>query len=76
MWLVCLWVACVFHPIEAAETDPNFFNVRSFGAVGDGKNLESPAIDRAIDAAARAGGGTGSADQPETTPAHAVSSAT
>ncbi len=42
--------------VEAA--DINCFNVRSFGAVGDGKNLDSPAINRAITAAAAAGGGT------------------
>ena len=36
----------------------NWFNVRSFGAVGDGTNLDSPAINQAIDAAAKAGGGT------------------
>ena len=34
------------------------FNVRTFGAVGDGTNLDSPAIDRAIAAAADGGGGT------------------
>ena len=34
------------------------FNVRNYGAVGDGKNLDSPAINRAIEAAAAAGGGT------------------
>ncbi len=34
------------------------FNVRKYGAAGDGKQLDSPAIDRAIEAAAAAGGGT------------------
>ncbi len=34
------------------------FNVRDFGAAGDGKALDSPAINKAIDAAAQAGGGT------------------
>jgi polygalacturonase len=34
------------------------FNVRDFGAVGDGKKLDSPAINEAILAAAAAGGGT------------------
>src|SRR5947209_5369840 len=34
------------------------FNVRAFGARGDGHALDSPAVNRAIDAAAGAGGGT------------------
>ena len=36
----------------------NGFNVRDFGAAGDGKNLDSPAINRAIAACAAVGGGT------------------
>ena len=45
----------------ALAADPSaagIFNVRNFGAAGDGKNLDSPAIDKAIAAAAEAGGGT------------------
>ena len=34
------------------------FDVRSYGAVGDGKAVDSPAINKAIEAAAAAGGGT------------------
>lgn len=41
-----------------AASSEIIFNVRTYGAVGDGKNLDSPAIDKAIDAAAKAGGGT------------------
>ncbi len=34
------------------------FNVRTMGATGDGKTVDTPAINRAIEAAAGAGGGT------------------
>ena len=34
------------------------FDVRSFGATGDGKTVDSPAINKAIEAEAAAGGGT------------------
>ena len=35
-------------PLPGAGTG-TVFDVRSFGAVGDGKNIDSPAINRAID---------------------------
>ncbi len=34
------------------------YDVRAFGATGDGRTIDTPAINRAIDAAAAAGGGT------------------
>jgi len=37
---------------------PIVFNVRQFGAVGDGKTLDTDAVNRAIAAATAAGGGT------------------
>ena len=49
-------IACAALAAGAAPTDG--FNVRNFGAVGDGARLDSPAINRAIDAATAAGGGT------------------
>jgi polygalacturonase len=44
--------------LNAAGSAPSEFNVRDYGAVGDGQTLDSPAIDKAIAAAADAGGGT------------------
>src|ERR1022692_3510715 len=43
---------------ESKGTGNSWFNVRHFEAKGDGKNLDSPAINRAIEAAAGADGGT------------------
>ena len=37
---------------------PGVFDIRTYGAVGDGKTVDSAAINKAIDAAAAAGGGT------------------
>ena len=41
-----------------ARFDSSVFNVKNFGAVGDGKTLDSPAINKAIDEAASNNGGT------------------
>ena len=43
---------------RADDENGSYFNVRKFGATGDGTTLDSPAIDKAIDACAQAGGGT------------------
>jgi len=45
-----------FH--QAPANDPGVYSVRAFGAIGDGKTLDTPAINKAIDSAAAAGGGT------------------
>src|SRR5690242_15951298 len=49
----------------AAESAPSsttdraaIFDVRRYGATGDGKTIDTPAVNRAIEAAAAAGGGT------------------
>jgi polygalacturonase len=51
-----LVVAGSLHAVEMSGL--SVFNVRDFGAAGNGKQLDSPAIDRAIFAAAKTGGGT------------------
>jgi len=56
---VTVLMFCLGGILHAADSlAGNYFNVRDFGAVGDGKNLDSPAINRAIIAAVRSGGGT------------------
>jgi polygalacturonase len=42
----------------AKPLSPSMFDVRTFGATGDGKTVDSPGINKAIEAAAAAGGGT------------------
>ena len=53
--------AMITQPGAAEETvaphGPNF-DIRSFGAKGDGRALDTSAVNQAIDAAAQAGGGT------------------
>lgn len=51
----------VLAPIAQGQDQPQhsggLLDVRSFGAQGDGKAIDTPAINRAIEAAANAGGG-------------------
>ena len=53
-------ITLVTLQIASAQNNysPGVFNVKAYGAVGDGKNLDSKAINKAIDAAANVGGGT------------------
>src|SRR5947208_7142523 len=47
------------HPaLSQRERIKAVYDVRTFGAKGDSKTLDTPAINKAIDAAAAAGGGT------------------
>lgn len=43
---------------KSYQSKPVVYNVMDYGATGNGKTLDNKAIDRAIDAAAKAGGGT------------------
>src|SRR5438067_12761829 len=43
---------------DSSAKHPQLFNVKSFGATGDGKTLDTDSINKAIDAAHSAGGGT------------------
>jgi polygalacturonase len=44
------------HSAEPSAS-PALFNVRTYGATGDGRTIDTPAINRAIEAVAAAGGG-------------------
>ncbi len=51
-------VALVVALIHSQDKNPDTFNVRDFGAVGNGRTKETRAIEAAVSAAARQGGGT------------------
>ena len=52
-----LFILLTLSCLSAIADNLNDYNVRSFGAVGDGKNLDSPAINTAIESAFANGGG-------------------
>jgi polygalacturonase len=58
--LLAIFFSAAFSSTVTAQAKEvsSIYNVRSYGAIGDGKNLDSPAINKAIDAAVKAGGGT------------------
>jgi polygalacturonase len=57
---LALAATAVGHVALAQSSAPAgaVFNVRSYGATGDGKTVDTPAINRAIEAIAAVGGGT------------------
>ena len=54
-------VTTIQPAVAKSKTDsasPGTLDVRAFGATGDGKTLDTPAVNQAIDAASAVGGGT------------------
>ena len=62
--LLCLVLTCLAlekpqaQHRTGASSRSSIYDVRTFGAKGDGKAIDTPAINKAIEAAAAAGGGT------------------
>ena len=55
---VFLFASIAFFTTANGKADQSPYNVRGFGAKGDGKAIDTASINRAIETAAAAGGGT------------------
>jgi polygalacturonase len=56
-YLLCILLAMLTGSVFGSRS-PLHFNVKDYGATANGKTLDSKAINKTIDAAAKAGGGT------------------
>jgi polygalacturonase len=56
--VVFIWLATFWTNTVARAEQGHVFNVRNYGATGDGKSLDSTAIQKSLDACGDAGGGT------------------
>jgi polygalacturonase len=56
--VVFMWLGACCGDALAAEVQGRVYNVRDHGARGDGKSIDSAAIQKALDACGEAGGGT------------------
>ena len=57
-WAACCAVLAIAWPLFPGQLRAGVFDVKTFGAKGDGKTPDRDAINKTIDAAAAAGGGT------------------